>query len=741
MMESRKWGMIGVVVLVGAFAVRLVYLLQVRDLPVYYQPILDAAFLHGWANTLRQHPWAQVGLPFREPLYAYFLASIYVGLRESLNVVRVIQCILGGLTAALVYYIGRRLYGILGGAIAGILFALSTPAVFFASELNEVTLTLLLLVASAYLLLRANDEKPYLNAGLSGLLIGAAFVGYSMAVAALPAWLAGSLASGNLRLRRATLVLIIGFLVVPVCYQFFLVQAGQRTVFPLRASWHAFLGSGATGGTASEEWYEINVVGRDGAYPAIAYPDRLEGQRDALRFAAIEDSTNTTPMDSHHHWQQRVWEDFAAIPLRSVKTYFTKLGLFWGASQPPLNLDMRFLARHSALLRTKIFSFAVIAALGLVGLVTGVRRKGLHLTVFVPLMSLVAAFLLVSDAAKVTVVPFLCVFGGYLLGEIVSRFRRHRRFDAVALAAGAAIVGVILSALPTEDVDRTANLVATGDAYGEVAVFDRAEELYAEAISEDPGRPEAYVALAKLYGNTGKPQQGIDLLNTAAGSRIDDPRIGIESASLLIMAQDYERALSVLEGVQRTHPYEARLHQLIGLAYLDTGRPETALKHLEKELEYAGGGLITYSALGRAEHELGQYEKAVEHLESALFWNPYDASVSTLLADTYSRLGQHIKACEVLGRILNVDPGNMPLRFKLANCLFRADRPEDALEHFKKLHKYDPANADILVNMGTVYAGMDSLDRAVEVWKRALVLDPDNDMAKENLNLAEEAYE
>jgi hypothetical protein len=43
--------------------------------------------------------------------------------------------------------------------------------------------------------------------------------------------------------------------------------------------------------------------------------------------------------------------------------------------------------------------------------------------------------------------------------------------------------------------------------------------------------------------------------------------------------------------------------------------------------------------------------------------------------------------------------------------------------------------------MGTVYADMDSLQRAIESWERALVLDPDNDMARENLRLAEEENE
>jgi tetratricopeptide (TPR) repeat protein len=304
-----------------------------------------------------------------------------------------------------------------------------------------------------------------------------------------------------------------------------------------------------------------------------------------------------------------------------------------------------------------------------------------------------------------------------------------------------AVVGLVVFLLPAEETDRVANLVAAGDVYGEVAVFDKAEEFYREAMEQYPDRPEPYVSLARLYGNTGKPQAGVDILNSAAGRRVEDPRVGIEKASLLIILGRHDEALSGLEAVKHTHPYEPRLHQLMGLSHLDRGRPDLALADLEKELDYVGGGFITYSGLGRAKLELGEYEEAARYLESALAINPFNAPASVQLADTYSNLEQPLKACEVLGNILSVDPGNMPLRFKLANCLFRADRPMDALGHLKELYKYDPGNADILVNMGTVYASMDSLGRAVEAWERALVLDPNTDMARDNLKLAEEEYE
>jgi tetratricopeptide (TPR) repeat protein len=739
-MGKQRFWLIGIAILVGAFVLRLAYLLQVKDLPFYYHPILDAGFFQRWAAYKQHVSWLEAGVPFRQPLYAYFLAVIFAGLRDSLNLVRVIQCALGGLTALLVYWIGRRLYGLLAGVIAGGLFAVCIPGIFFASELDEVTLTLLLLTAAAYLVVRAADAKPYLNLSLSGLLVGGAFLANFTAIAAVPAWLAASLGSGNRRVRKATPVMVIGLLVAPLCYHLFLAGGDQRAIMPLRASWQAFLGS-TTAGEAGKGWYEISIAGPDGAYTAIAQPDRIEGQRDAARFAVIEDSTATTARAAAGHWQARVLDDFAAGPLGFVKTYLTRLGLFWGKSEPPSNLGMRFLSRYSALLKTPVFSFGVIAALGLAGLALGTRRRSLHLTVFVVLFSLFAALFIVTDTLKVMVVPFLCVFGGYLVSEVLGRFRQGRAGGAAALIAAAAVAGLVVGLLPAVKTDEVANLVAVGGVYGEVAMFDRAEDFYREAIEADPARPEPYASLAGLYSSTGKAQAGLELLAAAQNRGIEDPRIGIEMASLLIMTGRQQEAMAELDRVKRTYPYEPRLHQLMGLALLDMGKPDLALIQLRKESDYVGGGFITYSALGRAEYETGDYEEAARYLEAALSFNPYNAPASVQLADTYSKLGQHLKACEVLGKILAVDPGNMPLRFKLANCLYRADRPQDALRHFKELEKYDPGNADILVNMGTVYAGMDSLEKAVEVWKRALVLDPGNEMARENLDLAEHEHE
>ena len=92
-MGKQRFWLIGIAILVGAFVLRLAYLLQVKDLPFYYHPILDAGFFQRWAAYKQHVSWLEAGVPFRQPLYAYFLAVIFAGLRDSLNLVRVIQLV------------------------------------------------------------------------------------------------------------------------------------------------------------------------------------------------------------------------------------------------------------------------------------------------------------------------------------------------------------------------------------------------------------------------------------------------------------------------------------------------------------------------------------------------------------------------------------------------------------------------------------------------------------------------
>jgi tetratricopeptide (TPR) repeat protein len=626
----------------------------------------------------------------------------------------------------------------MAGAVAGVVFSLTSLAIFFTAELNETTLVVFLVVLSSYLLLAADKGKALPFCALSGVLLGFAFMTKFTVLAALIAWALQLLFSGKPHLRAGALLLIVGFIVVPVGYNALLLQAEDTAILPTRVGWQAFLASSATGGTAKEPHFVITLEAQGGAARAYAEADLTDGERDAIRFARIDGGEPLGRKASGRYWQDRTFDEFFASPSAFLGHYARKLGIVWGPSLPSANVDSRFMARYSLLLRNVILAFAVLAALGIVGLLVFTRRRSSSILIFVILYSLVVADLLVSDGDKMLLVPFLAVFCGQLVAEVVSGFRQMKLARSIGLIVAAVVVGILISRLPSVPVNEARHHMILGDIYSNESLFDRAEESYDRAIEIDPDYSDARLALAKLFATTGKADMAVETLNKATRRDPENPKLRIEKASLLTYIQRPGEALDELATVERAYPYEPRLHQFRGLAFMGLNEPEAAARELELEIEYVGGDFVTYSALGRARFELGQYEEAAEALEVALQSNPYSAPAVMQLADCYTMLERHEDAVEILARVVTVDPGNVRLRFKLGNALYRSGRYSEALKNFKEISKFDPRNTDILLNMGVVYAEMDSLDQAIDVWERVLTVDPDNETARDNLRTARE---
>jgi tetratricopeptide (TPR) repeat protein len=734
----KKGYVLPLAVLVVGVLVRVLFTLQSRDLPFYYHPVLDSGFFHQWARFKAEVTWADATVPFREPGYAFFVAVLYRIFGQSFTAVRLVQSALGGLTALLIYNIGARLFGRGAGATAGLIYAVLSLAVFFTGELNGVILTVFLVVLSFHLLIAARDGRAYLKTTASGLLLGLAFMLRFTVIAALFAWLIHLLLQDRARLRAAAALVFLGFLVVPVCYNAFLLDADDSAVIPTRAGWQAFLGSSSTGGAAKQPYYVITLGAQAGAARAYAETDLTDGERDAMRFARIEGGENVSRKAAGRYWQNRTFDDLFSSPSAYLGHYFAKFGLLWGPSLPSPNIDSRFMAGYSPYITTALFPFAVLAGLGLVGFVVFTRRRSSAMLLFVIIYSLLASIYLISDADKMLLLPFLIVFCGRVLVEIVRGFTGRSPLKSAVYLVAVVVLSALLWRLPSSPVNAARHMMIMGDIYSNESLFDRAEESFEAAIAESPDFSDARLALAKLLATTGKPDRAIAELSEAIGLDPGNPRLRIEKASLLTYVQQPAEAIAEINTVEQTFPYEPRLHQFKGIALMEMDKPEEAVGELELEIAYVGGDFVTYSALGRAEFQLGKYEEAAAAYETALRSNPYSTPTVMQLADCYTMLDRNENAAEILARVVAVDPGNVRLRFKLGNALYRAGRFNEALKDFKEISKFDPRNTDILLNMGVVYAEMDSLDQAVAVWEKVLEIEPDNKIARENLKSARE---
>ena len=113
---------------------------------------------------------------YRPPLYPLMLAAIYEVCGPSAAAVRLWQALLGTLTCAMLYGIGRRLGGERCGLIAAGLGALYPLMVFFCSALMAETLLVFLITAVVLLALRMESLPTRGNAALMGFAFGLALL-------------------------------------------------------------------------------------------------------------------------------------------------------------------------------------------------------------------------------------------------------------------------------------------------------------------------------------------------------------------------------------------------------------------------------------------------------------------------------------------------------------------------------------------------------------------------------------
>ena len=100
-----------------ALATRLVFLIEFSSLPLFHVPIMDMLFHHQWAKEILAGRGPDYTPFFRSPLYPHFLALVYGTVGDGSWAIRLIQTLLGSLSAVLVYLIGRPVFGQVVGLV------------------------------------------------------------------------------------------------------------------------------------------------------------------------------------------------------------------------------------------------------------------------------------------------------------------------------------------------------------------------------------------------------------------------------------------------------------------------------------------------------------------------------------------------------------------------------------------------------------------------------------------------
>ncbi|MFO7675286.1 MAG: glycosyltransferase family 39 protein [bacterium] len=618
MTEPRAGRWHGPVIALGALAVRLGYVLQVRRAdPMFEFPAMDALFHHQWAQAIIRGGWLAEIPFFRAPLYPHFLALSYKLGGVNLLLPRLVQAGLGGLTAFLTWLLARRLFGARAGLVAGIAAACYPLLVYFDGELLIPALLVPLVLAGLVLLdwCRGRDRWWW---ALPGAVFGLAALCRPNVLAfalLVPFWLLFEFRRQGWR-RLLPYLGALALVIAPVTARNWAVG---REFIPI--AWQAGVNF-AIGNNPESDGITAVLPG--------TRKDWWGGYYDARRLAEAAAGRELRPSEIDRHWLGEGLRFWREQPARALGQTARKLYLWWSGYEVANNRDIYFFSRLG-FLRFLIhrwplflFPFGLVVPLAAVGIWATRRQWRRLLPHYLLLTSYTLSFVVffVTARYRLTLLPLLLAFAAAGGAGLVEAFRRgHGRSVALGLFLALYVpLNLNLARLPGTNQAQNWTTLAGHEA--------------------TQGRPESareHLARARAADSTWADQYLIAGLIARREGKQDQAEAG------------FRRAIAL-------DPDNADYHVYLGDLYYDQRRPDSAEAHYRRALELDPYSAFARCHLGNVLFDRGEFANAREEYAAAAGLAPdYAVAIfNTGLADW--ALADTARARQAWNELIRVAP-------------------------------------------------------------------------------------
>ena len=154
------------------------------------------------------------------------------------------------------------------------------------------------------------------------------------------------------------------------------------------------------------------------------------------------------------------------------------------------------------------------------------------------------------------------------------------------------------------------------------------------------------------------------------------------AAEWLYFQQDYDRALTMMESIQKLDPNFAPVLKMLGFAYIESGNPEPAraVATLQRYAELEPSAPNPEDSLGEVLRMTGDDQSSLEHYGAALQIDPTYFSAQVGLGNTLTLMGDFAGARKEYDRAIQVSDNprdELHARYQKALVYFWEGRPDE----------------------------------------------------------------
>lgn len=299
-----------------------------------------------------------------------------------------------------------------------------------------------------------------------------------------------------------------------------------------------------------------------------------------------------------------------------------------------------------------------------------------------------------------------------------------------------------------------------GNGYAQAGHFETAIAYYQKAVDINPVDALTRQNLAQCYNNYGVTlrnredwdasikayRNALRLMPTLHIASINLSDAFTRKATAHNEAGEWDEAVQAYLELQKLHPNEMHIRNLLGELYLKKGDYAEALSaflrvyNTNSKAEHALHNLIAaYHHYARSLSDTGDYTTAIRLLEEALRLAPTDLNLRLSLANAYQGAGNYERAAIEVSRVLAQAPENsqakeeqVNLRIRHGNNLMQQREYASALVEFEAIPE-SKRGVQIYNTIGYLYLVQGEHQKAFVAFETVLQRDPINMPAFRNL--------
>lgn len=236
--------------------------------------------------------------------------------------------------------------------------------------------------------------------------------------------------------------------------------------------------------------------------------------------------------------------------------------------------------------------------------------------------------------------------------------------------------------------------------------------------------PENLLKLAEKYFQAKDYPASESTLRIILAATPDDAAANELLAYIAANTGDHERFHNLLLKASSQSDCSPKALYYLGSSFLERGKFELAIDHLNRSLQKAGDFFEALHDLAAAQAQMGDTQSALQNFTKALGFRNDSADLHFNIGRLHDELDQLELALVQYERAVQIDPSYAEAWCNLGVDLARVMRYEDALLSYEKALALRPNDATTWSNKGVALSSLKRLPEALAAYEQAIRLNP-----------------